>query len=365
MEPSHNLALSEEQQLVLDQVRKLVAERIEPAAIAVDEQRRFDRATFVALAEMGLLGLPVAEASGGAGLSWLSFAAALEELAKACGSTARLVHAQAGLCGKALEGLAAADSTCRALAAGRRLGAFVGPWAGIAAAEAGGAWSLTGAALLVTGAAAADDVVVAAVGPDGEPLLFCLEASELPRESVPSLGLRAAAPATIRWREGRAEPRALVARGAEAAAALSRAGIAASLGGAAIGVGLAAAAYERARRHAHERVAFGKPLFAQQAVRHKLVESMRRAEAARHLTYHAARLADAGEDAAPAAAAARLEAVEAAVLASDEAIQVHGGYGYTNEYHVERIYRDAKTLEVIDGGAEALRDAVAAAIALG
>ena len=91
----------------------------------------------------------------------------------------------------------------------------------------------------------------------------------------------------------------------------------------------------------------------------KLVEVGRAASASRQLTWHAARLADLGHDATNAAIEARLAAVDAMVYASDEAIQIHGGFGYTVEYHVERHYRDAKTLEVLDGGSGALRDRLA------
>jgi alkylation response protein AidB-like acyl-CoA dehydrogenase len=94
-------------------------------------------------------------------------------------------------------------------------------------------------------------------------------------------------------------------------------------------------------------------------VQHKLVHCLQRAEAARHLVFHAARLADANQDASRAARLARIEAIEAAVLSADEGIQMHGGFGYTVEYHVERHYRDAKTLEIMDRGLEHLRDIVA------
>ena len=113
------------------------------------------------------------------------------------------------------------------------------------------------------------------------------------------------------------------------------------------------------RRHATERIAFGKPLIQQQAVAHKLAESRRHAEAARQLVYHAARLADAGDDAREIAVMAKLAACEAAVYAADEGIQILGGYGFTVEYHVERHYRDAKTLEVLELGRSELLDTLA------
>ena len=103
-------------------------------------------------------------------------------------------------------------------------------------------------------------------------------------------------------------------------------------------------------------MAFGKPLTAQQAVRHKLAECTRKIAAARHLVYGAARLVEAGEDAVQSAIQARLAAVQAAILTADEGIQIHGGFGFTVEYHVERHYRDAMTMQVLDGGEEALLD---------
>ena len=98
----------------------------------------------------------------------------------------------------------------------------------------------------------------------------------------------------------------------------------------------------------------------QQAVVRKLVERQRGIDAARQLVYHAARVHDLGQDAERAALQARIAAVDAAVYAADEAIQIHGGFGYVVEYHVERHYRDSKTTEVLDGGNERGRDRLAA-----
>ncbi|MEM7200929.1 MAG: acyl-CoA dehydrogenase family protein [Planctomycetota bacterium] len=356
-----NLELSEEQDMILDQVRKLVQDQIEPSALEQDEERRFAKSNLEQLAELGMLGLPIAEASGGVDMGMLSFAVAIEELARSCGSTARLLLSQAGLCAKALEGLPAASTTCEALVGGEQLGAYVGPWSGVVATPDGDSWGLDGTAAIVTAAAEADVILIAATAAaDAEPLLFVAPASNVTRAAASALGFRAAGGGSIQLTQAKVGGEALVARGAEAAAAIERAWLAAMIGGGAIGVGLAANAVERSVTYTKDRLAFGKPLSAQQAVRHKLVEATRRAAAARHLVYHAARTADAGGETTEAAALCRLEGVAAAVLASDEAIQVHGGYGYTTEYHVERHYRDAKTLEVMDGGAEALLDLVGA-----
>jgi alkylation response protein AidB-like acyl-CoA dehydrogenase len=190
----------------------------------------------------------------------------------------------------------------------------------------------------------------------GEALLLVAGPEAASIDAVPALGYRAAAPGSIGFDAARLPATACVARGADAEAAWARAGLAASIGGAALAVGSALAAVELGRRHTEERIAFGKPLARQQAVGNKLVESRRAAEAGRQLAWQAARLADLGEDAGEIAAMARLTAVDAALLAADESIQMHGGYGFTVEYHVERHYRDAKMLEVLDGGAAALRE---------
>ncbi len=355
---THNFELSDEQSMIRDTVAGFVESDAAPKALHHDEHGEFVRENFTKLAELGLLGLPIAEASGGAGLGMLTFAVALEALAKGCGSTARLLLSQAGLCGKALEGLESARATLDEITAGSRLAAYVGPEFGIQAEIQGGGCTLSGRAALVSAGAVAETLVVVASTAAGK-VLCLVPGAAAQRTALHALGFRASAPAAVVFTK---TPATTVATGVDADAAIARAQLAAMIGGAAIAVGTAFASIDATRRHAGERIAFGKPLLAQPAVAHKLAEMRRKAESARHLTYHAARIADAGADAGLPAMLAKLEACEAAVLAGDEGIQVHGGYGYVVEYHVERHYRDAKTLEVLDLGAETLRDRVAAAI---
>ncbi len=364
MSTTHNFELSEDQSMIVDTVRKLVQDEIEPRALECDEHERFVRESFDQLAEMGILGLPIAEESGGAGMDWLSFVAALEEIAGACGSTARLLLSQTGLCAKALEGLASARDACEALASGQSIGAYVGPECGITAQPDGDGYKLSGHAPLVTAAMEAGLFVVAATDPDGKALLFCLPADGVQREGARALGFRASAPGRVAFADHSAPASTLAASGEGAADGIAKASLGAWLGGGAIAVGTALASYELTKRYASERIAFGKPLSKQQAVAHKLVESYRRAHAARHMVYHAARVADLGQDATESAMMAKITAVGAAGLAADEGIQIHGGYGYVVEYHVERHYRDVETLGVLDRGAEQLRDALAAQLAV-
>ncbi|MHC4896586.1 MAG: acyl-CoA dehydrogenase family protein [Planctomycetota bacterium] len=362
---THNFQLSEEQNMILDTVRKFVQDTVAPKALDNDEHRQFVRASFDGLAELGMLGLPISEASGGAELGMVSFVVALEELSKACGSSARLLLTHTGLCGTALDGLdgdRAKDLTGK-IAAGEVLAAFVGPEFKIqaTATTAKDGFTLSGSAALVTAATEADVLIVAATdAADGTSLLFAVEAATANIEATPSLGFRACAPGRVTLDNTAVSQDALLASGDVAKAALDRADLSAWIGGGTIAVGFADASIDASRRHAAERVAFGKPLDRQQAVAHKVAESRRFTQAARHLVYHAARLADAGEKAAQDARMARLTALEAAILASDEGVQIHGGYGYVVEYHVERFYRDAQTLKVLDGSTEALMDQIAA-----
>ncbi|MBM4063508.1 MAG: hypothetical protein FJ265_20780, partial [Planctomycetes bacterium] len=317
---------------------------VAPQALELDEHRTCARAGFDGLAGLGLFGLCVAEANGGAGMGFLPYVASLEALGACGGSLARLLigQVQAAL---ALE--AAGDGALEAVVGGSSLATFAGPEHGLELA----AGQLRGRAELVAGGAAADLVVVAASGAAG-PALAVVEPAGCERSDLRALGLRSAGPAAVTFRG----PARVVAEGAAARQAIDRAELAAWLGVAAGCCGGGAACVQIGRRHAAERIAFGKPLLAQEAVVRKLVETQRAVDAAQHLTWHAARLHDLGQDGAAAALAARIAAVDALVAAADEAIQILGGYGYTVEYHVERHYRDGKTLEVLDGGSERLRD---------
>jgi alkylation response protein AidB-like acyl-CoA dehydrogenase len=355
----HNFQLREEHEMVLDTVRKFAQDHAAKDALENDEHGRFVRANFDQLAELGLTGLPIAESAGGAGMGWLAFVVAVEEIAKACGSTARVLVVHTAQCGKALEGLPAASELLGEICAGSKLWTYVGPEFRFTAAQQGDGFVLQGTAALVTAATEAGGLVVAAAL-DGEPAIFAIDRRSTEAAPVRALGFKAAAPSTVRCAHVAAPATALLARGEPARSALRLVRLSSLVASAALACGLAQASLDQSKRHARERIAFGKPLFGQQAVAHKLVAMVRAIHAGRHPTYHAARLLDAGQEALEHAILAKLEAVEGALLCADEGIQVHGGYGYVNEYHVERHYRDAKTLEVLDDGTESLRDMLAA-----
>ncbi|MBL9076861.1 MAG: acyl-CoA/acyl-ACP dehydrogenase [Planctomycetes bacterium] len=344
----HNLQLTEDQDIVVDTVRKFVADVVGPATLDADEHRQPVAQQFAALAELGVFGLLVAEANGGAGMGAVPFVAALESVGAANTSLARLWIEQAQ-CAAALE--AAGGKDLDAIVGGANLAVFVGAEHGVRCANG----RLTGAAAIVPGGGAADRVLVAAR--DGETVVLAEVAGAAVRRSgLRALGLNSASCARVEFVDTAAT---VLATGAGAAAAIARAEFVARIGTAAAAVGSGQASIAAAKKHAGERIAFGKPLLVQEAVQRKLVESRRQVDAARQLVFHAARTADLGLDSVEATLQARIAAVDAMVLAADEAIQIHGGFGYTVEYHVERHYRDGKMLEVLDGGAETMRDQLA------
>ena len=344
----HNLQLTEDQDMIVDTVRKFVADVVAPVAQELDEHRTFVGDQFAGLAELGVFGLCVGEASGGVGMGLLPFVAALESIGAHSGSLARLwiTQMQSAL---ALE-IARSDALGDVVA-GASLCAFVGAEHGIALQ--GG--KLAGTARFVAGGAGARQLLVAA-SEHGAPVLALVEAAASQRCGLLGLGLASAGCAAIGF-DGVAAN--VIARGADAAAAIARAELVAWLGAAAAAVGSGYASIQAAKKHAGERIAFGKPLLVQEAVQRKLVDCKRAVDASRQLTWHGARLHDLGQPATEAAMVARISAVDAMVLCADEAIQIHGGFGYTVEYHVERHYRDGKTFEVLDGGSESLRNRLA------
>lgn len=344
----HNLQLTEDQDIVVDTVRKFVADTVAPVVQDADEHRRELREEFAALAELGMFGLLVAEANGGAGMGLVPFAAALEAMGAQSSSLARLWIEQAQAAA-ALE--AAGHDLLEAVVTGAVPVSFVGAEHGLTVA----AGRVSGTAAVVVGGAAAGRFVVAARDATG-PVLALVDGGAVQRQPLNCLGLASAGCVQVTFAAAEA---VILLSGAAAQQAIDSACLVGWVGVAACAVGGADACIAAARKHAGERIAFGKPLLVQQAVQRKLIECRRQVEAARQLTWHAARLHTLGQDAVDTALHARIAAVDALVVAADEAIQIHGGFGYTVEYQVERHYRDGKMLEVLDGGSNRLRDDLA------
>lgn len=368
------MQLNEDQRMIQDMVRAFAAAELQPLAAQVDEQARFDPGVLQKLAAVNLLGLLAPAEVGGAGVDYATFTLAIEEVARVCGSTALLLvtHNALGAAAIAMHGSAALrEAWLGRCARGEALAAFAwtepdaGSDSGVlqTTAELQGDedWVLNGTKNAVSCAAVADCFLVAAretgAGADASNLGLWLVEKTAPGLTVDphadTLGLRAAGLTGLRLDQVVVGPdnRLGVRRMEELQRLLDGARIAIG----ALAVGIAEAGLERALRYARERPQFVTSIVEHQSVQLRLADAAADTHAARLVVHEAARAYDAREPVARLAATAKLFATEAATRVCDHAIQVHGGYGYCTEYHVERSYRDAKMCEVAYGPSDLQR----------
>ncbi|GMU71926.1 MAG: acyl-CoA dehydrogenase [Burkholderiales bacterium] len=368
------MVLSADHRLVRDTMRAFARERLAPQAARWDREHRFPREELRALGELGAMGVVVPEASGGAGLDYLSLALTLEEIAAGDGATSTVVSVQNSVvCGPiaAFGDDAQRERFLVPLARGEKLGCFcltepqVGSDAGAIAARAerrGDEYVLNGVKQFITTGANADVAVVFAVtdraaGKKGISAFVVDTATPGYRVArvEEKLGQRASDTAQIAFEDCRipaANRLGAEGQGYRIALANLEAG---RIGIASQAVGMARAAFEAALAYARERVAFGKPIGEHQAVNFRLADMAVEIEAARQLVWHAAALRDAGEPCLKEASMAKLFATEMAERVCSAAIQVHGGYGYVNDFPVERIYRDVRVCQIYEGTSDIQR----------
>ena len=337
--------LAEEQKQLVLAVRQAVEKDVTPVAAEMDQGRRDPEPLVAQLAELGIFGALADAEHGGLGLPLTTAAMIVEEVAR--GSAALAIWLSAQLAST----LAVARSTSREtrerllppMTRGERWTAPV-VGASIGARRAGADWVLTGAAPVVPNAGRAKLFLVNAALEGGGARCFAVEAGR-PGLTVglasDTIGLRGLGAADV----------VLVGARLGAAAALREGGeslleAATNVGAAATAVGLAQAAFEAALRYSQQRSAFGKPICQHQAVQLKLADMATAITAARLLTGRAAERLDADARDDTGAAMARLAAGETAYMVALEAMRIHGGYGYTSEFPVERYYRDAAALLV-------------------
>ena len=368
------MVLSGDHRLVRDTMRAFARERLAPFAARWDREHHFPRDELRALGELGALGVVVPESSGGAGLDYLSLALTLEEIAAGDGATSTIVSVQNSVvCGPihAYGTDAQRERFLVPLARGEKLGCFcltepqTGSDAGAIATRAerrGDEYVLNGVKQFITTGANADVAVVFAVtdraaGKKGISA-FVVETST-PGYRVArveeKLGQRASDTAQIAFEDCRvpaANRLGAEGQGYRIALANLEAG---RIGIASQAVGMARAAFEAALAYARERVAFGRPIGEHQAVNFRLADMAVEIEAARQLVWHAASLRDAGEPCLKEESMAKLFATEMAERVCSAAIQVHGGYGYVNDFPVERIYRDVRVCQIYEGTSDIQR----------
>jgi alkylation response protein AidB-like acyl-CoA dehydrogenase len=372
-----NFDLTPEHQRIRAEVRRFAEQEIAPRARHVDETGEFPAATLRKMAELGLMGLPFPEEYGGAGADSISTAIAIEEIARACGSTALIYSAHLGLGCAPIAMFGTEEQKRRFLrpaAEGRHLGAFAltephaGSDAGATRTTArleNGEWVINGAKMWITSASVAGHLIVTAVTDPGE--RHSISAIIVPAgtpglsfgKPEAKMGLRGSITNAVTFEDVRVPEENLLGRrgrGLQQFLAVLDGG---RIGIGAMAIGLAQAAFEIASAYARERTAFGKLIGAYESVSNMIADMAVGLEAARLLVYQAAWLKDQGRQYSREAAIAKLYASEVGEKICRDAIQVLGGYGYSSEYPLERIYRDQRLLTIGEGTSEILRVVIA------
>ncbi len=378
----HDLELSEDQRMIRDMARDFARREIAPHAQAWEKAGWIDDALVAQMGELGLLGMVVPEEWGGSYIDYVAYALAVEEISAGDGATGALmsIHNSVG-CGPLLNygSQAHKDEWLAELASGRAIGCFAltEPQAGSEAhnlrtrAElVDGQWVLNGSKQFCSNAKRAKLAIVFAVtDPDlgKKGLSAFLVPTDTPgfavERSEHKMGIRASDTCAVSLSDCRIPQANLLGeRGKGLAIALS------NLEGGRIGIGaqalgIARAAFEAALLYARERVQFGKPIAEHQSIANMLADMQTQLNAARLLILHAARLKSAGLPCLSEASQAKLFASEMAEKVCSQAVQIHGGYGYLEDYPVERYYRDARITQIYEGSSEIQRLLIARELA--
>jgi alkylation response protein AidB-like acyl-CoA dehydrogenase len=357
--------LTPEQEEIRELARRFADDRIAPRAAEWDRDHVFPRELFAELGELGLMGVCVPEEHGGAGADFLSYILVLEELSRADAGVGVTVAVHTSACTLPL--LAHGSPYVPALAAGEEIGAFALTEAG-SGSDASAMRTratdgrITGTKQWITnGSHAATFLVFAREGDRGISAFVVRAGAEgfaVTREEE-KMGLNSSSTADLAFEDTPGERLGEPGGGMRIALSTLDGG---RIGIAAQAVGIAQAGLDVATAYAKERAAFGGPIARFQAIQHKLADMQTEIEAARALTWRAARLKQAGRPHTVEGAQAKLFASAVARRQTGEAIQVLGGYGYTKEFPAERYYRDAKVTEIYEGTSEIQRLVIARAL---
>lgn len=375
------MILNEEQTLIRDTARAFAKDRLLPNAAAWDREKKTPRAVFSEMGELGLLGMLAPEEWGGVEAGFVSFVLAMEEIAAGDGGVSTTMSVHNGVATMPIVQYGSDEQKKRflpALTSGETIGAFA-----LTEAEAGSDaanlkcsakrdgdhYLLNGTKLFISSGVIAGVVIVFAVtDPDAGKKgisAFIVPTDTDGYSTGPAehkLGQRGHETVALTFENMRLPIGLLLGpEGAGYKIALS------NLEGGRIGigaqsVGMARAAFEAARDYARERVTFGKPIADHQAIAFRLADMATGIEVARQMTLHAASLRDAGQPCLAEASMAKLFASEIAEKVCSDAIQIHGGYGYLEDFPVERIYRDVRVCQIYEGTSDIQRMVIARSI---
>jgi short-chain 2-methylacyl-CoA dehydrogenase len=374
-----NFDLTDEQREIQRLVRDFAEGEVKPVAEELDREKRFPYEIVAKLGELGLMGIPYPEEYGGGGADNLSYALAIEELTRADSSVAITVAAHTSLGTWPIYAFGSdeqKETWLPQLCSGEKLGAF-----GLTEPEAGsdagntrtratrddGTWVINGAKQFITNsgtdisgfvtitARTGDEEISNLLVPNGTP-------GYVIGEPYRKMGWNASDTRPLSFEDCRVPEENLVGPRGQGFKQFLQTLDGGRIGVSAMGVGLAQGALDEALSYAKERAAFGQPISKYQAIQAKLADMATEIEAARLLTYKAALEKDAGRQFSLTAAKAKLKTGRLAVRAAEEAVQIHGGYGYIEEYPVCRFYRDAKILTIGEGTDEVQQMVIARAL---
>jgi butyryl-CoA dehydrogenase len=368
------LELTEAQRATRDTARRFARERLERVGVEIDRTHQFPTAAVAELGVLGMLGVFIPEEYGGAGLDNVSYMLVVEELSVECASTGVIVSAHSSLGSWPILGTGTEEQKQRFLprmATGEWLGCFAltEPQAGSDAAgqktravRDGDSYIINGTKNFITNGPEAGIAIVFAMtdadkGNHGISA-FIVETST-PGFAVTrieeKMGINGSHSAQLAFSDMRVPRENLLTSEGEGFKVAMKTLDGGRIGIAAQAIGIARASLEASLKYSQERQAFGRPIASNQAIQWKLADMAVEIDAARLLALQAASLKDAGKPYTKQSAMAKLFAAETAMKAATEAVQIHGGYGYTKEFKVERYFRDAKITEIYEGTSEIQR----------
>ncbi|MCB1045614.1 MAG: acyl-CoA dehydrogenase [Calditrichaeota bacterium] len=364
--------LNEDQRMLREMVSDFAQREIQPLAAELDHDQRFPHETIGKMAELGLLGIPYPEEFGGAGMDTVCYAIAVEEVGRACGSTGLILAAHTSLGTNPIYMFGSPEQKAQylpRLCSGQTLGAFglTEPGAGsdaggtrTQAVQDGDHWVINGSKMWITNAAYADYLILTAVTDTSKREISCFIIEKgTPGYTIGAeekkLGLRGSDTHALSFEDVRVPASQMLGPRGQGFKQMLKTLNGGRISIGALSVGLAQRALDESLRYSQDRVQFGRPICDNQVIAGYLADMATRVEASRELVLRAARMKDAGMDYSQAGAMAKLFASETASWCADRAIQIHGGYGYTREYPVERLYRDAKLCEIGEGTSEIQR----------
>ena len=370
--------LTEEQALIKKMMRDFSEGEVAPGADERDRTKQFPKDVFEKLTKLGVMGLPFPEQYGGGGADTISFAITVEELSRVCASTGITYSAHISLGGAPIHLFGTHEQKEKyltPLCTGEYMGAF-GLTEPNAGSDAGGTqtkanlhgdkWIISGSKCFITNASYAKNLSLTAVtdrtkGTNG--ISAFIVSTDAPGFTVinnyEKMGLHSSNTTELILQDVTVPKENLLGKEGHGYKQFLATLDGGRIGIGAMAVGIAQGAYEKSLHYAKERKQFGQSLSSFQAIQFKLADMAMHIELARTMVYKAAWLKDKGRKFKKEAAMAKLFASEICMKACDQAVQIHGGYGYMKEYQVERFFRDAKLLEIGEGTSEVQRMVIA------